>query len=474
LPPSYQAELAKLQDAAPTIPFEQVREVVSAQLGRPLEEVFATFDPTPLAAASIGQAHVATLLDGTEVVVKVRRPGVVEQVEEDLEILQQLAATASRRWEIADQYDLIGLAQEFASSLRAELDYVREGHNAERFAHNFSGDTTVHLPRIFWATTTSRVLTLERIRGIKINDLVALDAAGIERSPLAERAARIILKMVFEDGFFHADPHPGNFFVEPGGRIGLIDFGMVGVVDERTQEHLVRLLLALTSQDADRLVDAFLELGVTSHHVDRALLREDLEHLVSRYYDQSLGAIALGPLLKETLALARRHHLRLPTNLALLLKTVMMNEGLGVQLDPDFRLTTILLPYAQRLMLRQYSPLFWSKRLGQAGMDAAWLGMELPQQLRRLLGELERGTLTMGMRPTEMDPVIRRLEQLGNRIVLGIILAAFITGLAMLMASYHPEGWNQWIFFLIGFVLAGFLTVSLAWSMLRSGRHKHT
>jgi ubiquinone biosynthesis protein len=266
--------------------------------------------------------------------------------------------------------------------------------------------------------------------------------------------------------------HPGNFFIGQDGCIGLIDFGMVGVVDERTQEHLVRVLLALTNQDADRLVDAFLKLGATSQHVDRALLREDLEHLVSRYYGQSLGSIAIVPLLKETLALVRRHHLRLPANLALLLKTVIMNEGLGVQLDPDFRLTTVLIPYAQQLMLRQYSPLLWTKRLGQAGMDAAWLGTELPEQLQRLLDELERGTLTMSMRPTELDPVILRLERLGKQIVLGIILAAFITGLAMLMASYHPAGWNQWIFFLIGFALASLLAVALAWSMLRSRQHE--
>ncbi len=471
LPPAYQAELAKLQDAAPTIPFEHVREALSAALGRPLEETFATFDPIPLAAASIGQAHAATLPDGTEVVVKLRRPGVIEQIEEDLEILQLLAATASQRWEVASQYDLVGLAQEFAQTLRAELDYLREGRNAERFSRNFAGDTAVHIPRIFWETTTSRVLTLERIRGIKINDLAALDAAGIDRAALAEQAARIILKMVFEDGFFHADPHPGNFFIEPGGQIGLIDFGMVGTIDARTQEHLVRVLLALTKQDADRLADAFLELGVTGQQVDRSLLGRDLEHLVARYYGQPLGAIALGPLLEEMLTIVRRHHLRLPSNLALLVKTIMMNEGLGMQLDPTFRLTTVLVPYAQRLLLRQYSPFFWTERLGQAGLDVAWLGTELPQQLRRLLDELERGTLTVGMRPTDIEPAIRRFERLANRIVLGIILAAFITGLAMLMSSYHPAGWNQWVFFLIGFVFAGALGVYLAWSILRSERH---
>ncbi len=470
LPPEYLAEFAKLQDAAPTTSIERVQETLLAELGKPIEEVFVTFEPLPLAAASIGQAHAATMPDGTEVVVKVRRPGVVEQVEEDLEILQNLATTASRRWEFASQYDLVGLIQEFAETLRAELDYLREGRNAERFAANFAGDATVHIPQVFWETTTSRVLTLERIRGIKINDLAALDTSGIDRTVVAEQAARIILKMVFEDRFFHADPHPGNFFIEPGGRIGLIDFGMVGMVDERTQEHLVRVILALTSQDADRLADAFLDLGVTSQQVDRSLLGHDLEQLVSRYYGQPLGAIALGPLLEEMLTIVRRHRLRLPPNLALLVKTIVMNEGLGMQLDPTFRLTNVLVPYAQRLMLRQYSPLLWIKRLGQAGLDAAWFGTELPQQLRRILGELERGTLTMNMRPTDVESVVRRFERIGNRIIIGAVLAAFIIGLAMLMASYHPSGWNQWLFFVIGFVSAGVLGVYLAWSILHSMR----
>lgn len=468
LPPAYLTEFAKLQDAAPTIPLEAVQETIRAELGRPIEALFSTFDPTPLAAASIGQAHAAALLDGTEVVVKIRRPGVVAQVEEDLEILHYLALIANRRSRLASQYDLVGLAQEFAETLRAELDYIREGHNAERFAANFAGDETVHIPRIFWEVSTTRVLTLERIHGIKINDLATLEAAGIDRAVVAERAARIILKMVFEDGFFHADPHPGNFFIEAGGRVGLIDFGMVGTIDERTQEHLVKLLLAVTSQDADRLVDAFLELGVSQQQVERSPLGRDLVSLVSRYDEQSLGDIQLGPLLQEMLTIVRRYHLRLPANLALLVKTIGMNEGLGTQLDPEFRLTSVLAPYAQRLMLRQFSPFFWTRRLSQAGMDAVWLGTELPQQLRRLLGELERGNLNVGMRPTDIEPVMRRFERLVNRLVVAMIAAAFIIGLAMLMSSYHPSGWNQWMFFIIGLMFAGVLGVYLAWSLLHS------
>jgi ubiquinone biosynthesis protein len=472
LPPAYQAELAKLQDQAPAVPYDAVREIVEAELGQPLRAVFGSFNTDPLAAASIGQAHAATRQDGTQVVVKIRRPGVVEQVEEDLEILQNLAATAAQHWEVADRYDLVGLAQEFAQTLRAELDYIREGRSAERFAVNFHNDPSIHIPQVFWDTTTSRVLTLERVSGVKIDDLAGLDAAGIDRSALAQRAARLVLKMVFEDGFFHADPHPGNFFIEPDGAIGLIDFGMVGVVDERTQDQLVSLVLAVTSQDPDQLVDALLDLGIAGQRVNRDLLRRDLEHLVSRYYGRALAEIELGPLLSEALALTRRHYLRLPPNLALLLKTLVMNEALGARLDPDFRLAAVLGPYAERLLRRQLSPGFWLGRLSRSSVDAAYLGTELPRHLRRILGDLERGGLVVGMRPEGVEPLLRRVERLGNRIVLGIIAAAFVNGLAVLASVYHPPGWDQWAggFFALGFLIAGLLGGYLAWSILRSGR----
>ncbi len=472
LPPHYLEELARLQDQASPVPTEAIRAIVVEELGRPIEEVFASFDSTPLAAASIGQVHAASLRDGTEVVVKVRRPGVAEQVTEDLEILQNLAATASRHWDLAEQYDVVGLAQEFTQTLEGELDYVREGRNAERFADVFVGDHDVHIPRIFWESTTSRVLTQERIRGIKINDLDALQEAGIDRSDLARRAAKVILRMVFEEGFFHADPHPGNFFIEPGGRIGLIDFGMVGTVDDRTQRQLVDVLVAMTNEDVDRLVDVLFELGVARRRATRDQLRRDLDHLFARYYGRSLGDVEIGPMVEDSLALIRRHRLRLPANLALLMKTVAMNEGLGRQLDPSFNLTTVLVPYARRMVLRQYSPSLWARRVGRASMDMARLGVELPEQLRRVIGEVERGGLEVGMRPEGFEPLVARLERLGNRIILGIVAAAFVNGLAVLISVYKPPGWDQWagVVFGTGFIFAAILGVYLAWSILRSGR----
>ncbi|MBI3972987.1 MAG: AarF/ABC1/UbiB kinase family protein, partial [Chloroflexi bacterium] len=462
----------KLQDQAPPVPAEAVRATIAAELGQPLEVVFATFDPVPLAAAFIGQAHAVTLPDGTDVVVKVRRPGVVEQIEHDLGILEGLATTASRRWALAEQYDVVGLAQEFAETLRAEVDYLREAHNAERIGANFRGDPSVHIPRVCWEATTARVLTLERIRGIKISDLAALDAAGIDRHALAERAARLQLKMVFEDGFFHADPHPGNLFVEPDGRIGLIDFGMVGVVDEATQEQLVGILLAITSEDTDRLADALLEIGVARGRVDRDALTRDLRGLFTRYYGRTLGEVALGPLLEQAFAIVRRHRLQLPPRLALLLKTAMMSEGLGTTLDPSFRLTTVLEPYAERLLLRQYAPWRLTRRFGQTSLEAARLGAALPAHLRRLLGDLERGGLEVGMRPAHFEPLLQRLERLVNRLVVGMLASAFIVGLAVLMALYHPPGWEPLMapFFAFGFAAAAVLGAYLIWGIFRSGR----
>lgn len=469
LPPEYLAELTKLQDSAPPVPFEAIQKVLVAELGQPIEKVFAQFNPKPLAAASIGQVHSAILWDGSEVVVKIRRPGVVEQVNEDLEILKELAATASRHLEFADKYDLAGLVEEFSQTLRSELDYIREGHSAERFATNFADDPFIHVPRVFWEVTTARVLTLERISGIKINDLDALDKQGTDRRWLANYAASVVLKMVCDDGFFHADPHPGNFFIEPNGTIGLIDFGMVGVLDKGTQESLADLLIAINHLDAERLIDVFLDLGVTRKRIDRALIRCDIERLLSTYWGLPLGELKVAALLNDVYTVMRRHQLHLPPNLALLLKTVIMIEGVGVNLDPEFHLTESLTPYTERLVLRRYSPAKWVRDLGRASLDLAKLGMNMPQHLRRIVSAAEDGNLQVGMRPEGFDPVIDRLERIANRIVLGVIAAAFINGLAVLVSVYKPPGWDRWAWavFAFGFASALLLGVYLAWTILR-------
>jgi ubiquinone biosynthesis protein len=471
LPSSYQAELAKLQDAAPPLKATVVEAVIQTELGRPVDAVFRRFDPVPLAAASIGQVHAATLSDGTDVVVKVQRPGVVEQVERDLQVLHSLATTASRRWPLADEYAVVGLVQEFAQTLRGETDYLREGRNAERFGENFARDPTVHFPCVFWNYTTARVLTLERINGIKIDDFAALDAAGVDRARIAANGATMVLKMIFRDRFFHADPHPGNFFIEREERIGVVDFGMVGTVGPRIQEQLVWALLAYTSEDPERQVDMMYEMGVAGHHVDRTALRRDVEQLRARYYGRPVGEIAIRPVVNDVLGVVRRHRLHLPAGYALLLKTVLMHESLVTRLDPQFEFTAVLVPYARRMLLRHFSPAGWGPSVAQAGIDLVRLGVELPQQLRRLMSSLQRGDLELAVRPTGFAPLIRRLERIANRIVLGMIAGAFVVGLAVLLAAYHVRSDSTMgIVLVTGFVLASVLGIYVAWSILRSGR----
>jgi ubiquinone biosynthesis protein len=435
LPDDYREELAKLQDADPPVALDAIREVVEHELGGRIEEAFESLEPEPLAAGSIGQVHAATLFDGSQVVVKVRRPGVVEQVQLDLEILQNWAARASRRWAAAEPYDIPGLIDEFAAEMRAQLDYLKEARNAERFAANFAGEPAVRIPQVFWDLTTSRVLTLERLAGMKVTDLDALDAAGIDRHALAERAAQISAKMIFEDGWFHGDPHPGNFFIEDSGRLGIIDFGIVGALEEALRDRLQILLLAVSRRDPDRLARALIALRASSGTVDRRRLRDDLAPLMDRYLGEAVGTVDLRRAIADTLEVARRHRLRVPRELSLLLRAILLEEGIVEQLDPEFSFTQALGPYARRQLLAQLTPSALRRRLGQAGADLVDLAIELPTELHRALEVLADGDFEVHLRAGELEPMLARGERLANRIAASVIAAAVINALAELSAT---------------------------------------
>lgn len=435
LPAAYLAELVKLQDAAPPEAWEPMKAVIREELGADPEQLFAQFDPQPLAAASIGQAYAATLHDGTQVVVKVRRPGAVAQIHEDLEILQNLAERADKRWDAARQYNLPGIVEEFSRTLRAELDYLQEGRNAERFAADFADSPDVAVPQVFWETTTSRVLTLERMHGIRVDDLPALDAAGIDRNQLARRGADLILTMVFENRFFHADPHPGNLFIQTDGSIALIDFGMVGQLDEEVTEQLSDVLLAFTRGDSNALATALLALSITKNTSDRGELGRSLDVFVSRYLGRPLSDINLSHLLGELLALLRHHHLQLPQQTGLLFKVLMMGEALAARLDPEFEMLQALTPFSERIVQRQFSLPALAKRWAQASADAGALLLELPGTLKQLRRVLENGGLEVHLRAAELEPLVGRAERIGNRLIAGMITAALINGIGELVSG---------------------------------------
>jgi ubiquinone biosynthesis protein len=470
VPADYRAELVKLQDAAPPVPEDQIRAELLEELGRPVEDVFRSFDFTPLASASIGQAHAATLPDGTEVVVKLRRPDALALVTEDLRILQDQAQRASQHWEATRDYDVVGIAQEFAQTLRTEFDYIHEAHSVERIAENIANDETIHIPKVYWELTTARMLTLERIYGCKITDFACIEAEGLNRATIARQAAYLLLTMILDHGFFHADPHPGNVLVEQDGRIGLIDFGMVGTVDAATQGRLLRLVMGITEKNAGALADVVLELGIASAHVDRNTLRRDMQRLLDRYGDSVIGDVPVGAFLSEVIEAIRRQHIRLPSDLALLFKTLAMGEGLAKELDPGFNLLEVYIPITQELFRRQVTPAAWAKQLLLAGIDALQVTMQVPQQLRRILGDIERGGFEVNLQPASFDPYFERLERLVNRVLIALLAATCTISTAMIVAAYQPArlDWVAEALFFFALVFAGVFGVYILVALMRS------
>ena len=472
LPPAYIAELARLQDAVPPAPWELVRAQIEAELGAPIDDVFATLDPEPLAAASLAQVHAATLPDGAEVVVKVQRPDIEATINVDLDILADAARLLQERTPLGELYDLPGIVEEFAATLRAELDFYREGHNADRFRANFADEPYLYIPKVYWEYTTRRVLVMERIRGIKIDDIAALDAAGYDRYRIGLHAARMIIKEVLEDGFFHADPHPGNFFVMPGEVIGAMDFGMVGYLSRRTRTDLVRLYVAAIQLDEEAVVDQLVRMGVVGGAVDRMGLQHDIGRLLRKYAGLPLKAIRARDVMEEAMPIAFRHHLRLPPELWLLGKTLAMMEGVGLKLVPDFDMFAVSRPYVQRFMREMASPRAWMPSLIRGVGDWAQLLDMLPRTGMQLLTRAERGELEVSLRHQELGRALVYLDRLANRLALSILLAALIVGLALLVPAFHlaERGGLITALVILGFALASLLGLGLVISILRSGR----
>ncbi|MHB1159935.1 MAG: ABC1 kinase family protein [Chloroflexota bacterium] len=473
LPPDYIAELSRLQDAVPAEPMGVIEAQIVRELGRSTPDLFARFDPEPVGSASIGQVHAAWLKSGEEVVVKVQRPGVEALVEEDLAILRDLARLAAGRTVWGRTYDFPALVDEFATTLRGELDYVLEGQNADRFRRDFRGDPRLRVPAIYWDYTTRRVLTMERLEGIKISDLSALEQAGIDRKVLARRAARMVLKMILEEGFFHADPHPGNFVVMEGEVIGLLDYGMVGRLDEATRDGLLYLLLAVSNQDLDKVVDQLVVLGVTGTGVQLDHLRHDLGHLLSLYWGLPLREISISHILEEAMNVVRRHRLRMPTSLVLLTKTMAMNEGLARTLDPEFSAAEVLRPYVLQLALERYLPQNWGKRLLPTLLDLGQMAVTLPRRTERLLTRMERGNLSINMHVQDTEHVLDVLNGMVNRLILGMVASGFAVAIALLLQSYYTVGLRGLLGWLlgIGMAIVAALGFWLAAGILHRGHH---
>jgi len=472
LPAEYLRELSRLQDSAPPVPVDRVLAILERELGASVGVTFGSFERRPLASASIGQVHAATLRDGTRVVVKVQRPTVAEEIERDLEILSRLVDWVESNTRFGADYDVRSLHTEFAHTIHGELDYIREGRNADRLRRAFAGDPGLHIPTVHWPTTTHRVLTLERVEGIKITDLEALDRAGIPRRAIAETAVRTFLRQLLEFGFFHADPHPGNFFVEPDGRIALVDFGMVGRVSDATQEHLLRAGLAAMEQDAEVLADLLYVLGVAGRHADRRSFEKDLDHLLGHYGGFSLRELSAAIVTREITDIAFRHRLQLPSELALILRVITMSEGMGLMLDPEFHYLEYASPIIRRHWQRRHSLRARLVELGRSTVEASELAVGLPRRTQRLLGRLERGEFELNVRHERLEEVTREFQRMTNRLSMALVVAASVVALSMALAVQHEGELSphfRWLF-AFGFVFTLFFGLWLMVSVWRSGR----
>jgi ubiquinone biosynthesis protein len=467
-------ELEKLQDQVPPFPSEQARSILEQQLHMPIENVLSEFDQTPLAAASIGQVHFGRLLTGEAVAIKIQRPLVNDIVIRDLEILADLAALAERRLGWAARYRIRDIVEEFSKSLIEELDYMLEGKNADSIARQFKRQPAVRIPKVYWEHTTSKVLIMEYMDGIKLNGLEELAAKGHDLTKISEQFVHAMLHQILIKGFFHADPHPGNVFVLPEGGLAFVDFGMVGRLDPEMKYHLSSLLISLMRKNNDGIIRALLRLGLVSEEVDMRVLRKDLNELREQYYDMPFSEVSLGKAMSELFTVANRHHILIPTDLTLLGKALLTMEGVTEKLSPGLRLIDMAEPFGRRLIKERFSTDQMPKRLWHSLVELTDMFVELPRQASQLTKLIRTGKLRMEIGLSEIDLLMRKLDQVSNRISFSIVLLSFSIIMVGLIFSSALGKENSFLLHFpvieIGSIVAGLMVLYLLYSIIRSGR----
>jgi len=473
LPPEYIAQLSLLLDSAPPVPDKDVRRLLEAELGQVVENIYAEFDWQPIASASIGQVHRAALRDGTRVVVKVQRPGVEEMVEADLDLLLRQAHFIEGRSEPLRRRRISELVAEFADALRQEMDYTREGRNADQLRDNLQDDPRAWVPRVFWALTTRRVITMEEIVGVKLSEMQRLRSEGCDLPATAKRVVELYLRQVFQDGFFHGDPHPANILV-CGERIGFVDFGMVGFLSEATKASLRDLLMAVITRDVDEMIYTIVRMGVIAGRHDAQALARDLERLLSRYWGLALEEVPIAEFLGQIFATAFRHQLRLPAELVVLARTVLLLEGVAHRLDPGFQLVATAQPFVARIVRERHSPAYLSRQGLRALRRLEHLALDMPPRLGSISAQLEEGQFTLGLDVRRLDQVLRKLDVLVNRLAFSIVVAAMIVGSSLVITGGDRAAFRLPLVGVvvpvahIAFVIAGLMAAWLLFSIIRS------
>lgn len=472
--PGLVTELEKLQDDVPAVPFSAIAERLELELGAPPAQAFATFDEEPLAAASIGQVHRATLPDGRRVVVKVQRPGVTEQMAVDLDIMERQSQSAGRHLAFARDLDVPGVAARFIDALRSELDYLREARSMEMFRAAFGDEDRVAIPWVDWERTTSRVLTMEELEGIPGTHLEAMDAAGVDRQALVQLGVAAYFKQIFLIGSFHADPHQGNLFAMPDGRVGFVDFGRVSAISERDRDRAMDLVSALVDADEVRATEVLVETTRAGPDVDRAGLQLEVAELIEAYLASGTWSIGLDGVFERMFGMIRKHGLKMPDELAMLFITMGTLEGVAKTLDPSFSFATAARPLVEKMLPHRWGQDRLERAFRRSGPRYFRLLEDLPFLLDATLRRTSSGEFRMAVRPVETDDLTSQLEAIASRLSYALILAALILGTAMLLSRSGDRIPDEVLTLLdivavLAVVTVGWLLIS---SFRRRGRHR--
>ncbi|RJR44290.1 MAG: AarF/ABC1/UbiB kinase family protein [Desulfobacteraceae bacterium] len=471
LPPEFIRELVKLQDNVAPFAFSEAEKVLEAELKGSASALFQSIEPVPLAAASIGQVHKAKLTEGEEVVIKIQRPGIRRVIEVDLEILYHLATLVEKHlsgWEIHRPTRIV---EEFGRMLARELDYTIEAASMERFAAQFLRDPRIYVPKVFREATTVRILTMEYIEGIKASSVDVLRRSNHDLKEIATRGAELVMTQIFVNGFFHADPHPGNLLILPGDVICFLDMGMMGRLDRNTRERIIDLVTATVRRDESTLATALIRLTDWDDEPDRHELERDAMELVERHLYRPLKDMPLVKFIYQIFEVASKHRLRLPMDVLFLIKALGAIEGVGRDLDPEFNLVGSAAPFVERAHAERFHPRRVAEDMLAQGGEMMHLLKEIPLELRQVLRLARQGRLRVDIQNVTQEQIVRNLDRTGTRLSFAIVLAALIVGSSLMVLSDIPPKWYDIpLIGLAGYLLAGIMGFWLLISTLRKGK----
>ena len=473
LPLEYARELRKLQEGVPPVHFDEAREVVEAELGQPLDELFLEFDPRPVAAASLSQVHRAITRTGEKVAVKVQKPGIETQVETDLDILVRGARYVEHRVEWARAHNIADTAEEFAHGLRDELDFLSEARSTEQLREDLADDERTTVPRIHWSLSRRRVLTMEWVEGLRMDDTEALDRAGVNRRELANDFAEIMLKQIFYEGYFHADPHPGNLRYTADEKIAFMDCGNVGMMGRRLRGAFIRLLMAVLDQDAQGVFDQVVVIGSISEDTNLQDLEADMEKLISHYGQRLSASGQLGEMLEEIMGIVFEHRIRMPAIFPQLTRALAVTEGVCIELNPDFDFEQAARTTTEIVYRDWFSPRTIFGEFVDALRQMRRYSLRIPRQVSNVLAQGLAGGLTLRVKPIGIERVLHRFDTMTNRLSFSVVVAAIILASAIiftservLLAEAGPARYLSVAYVIGGLIMGAWLL----YSIIRSGR----